>query len=78
MARFQSWIDRSFCCCLIFLVGCTVPQGYIKADNIRDLVGQVSDRHDRYVQTDESLTQLEKSVFLQSTELLKAILEEAK
>lgn len=64
--------------CLAFLaLGCT-PKGYIKIDTIEPLVRRVCDRHDRYVRSDENLSDTEERVVLRSSELVLLALEEAK
>ena len=50
----------------------------IRADAIDGLVREVAERHDRYVGADAALSETQKSVYLRSTELLRAVIEAAK
>jgi hypothetical protein len=56
--------------------GCVAP-GQIAAGDIQDAVHIVSDRHDTYVQSDTTLTEVQSETYLRSTELLRLIVDEA-
>lgn len=49
----------------------------IHVDAIDDLIEIVSDRHDVYVEADESLSDDERRRYLRSTEILRGVIEEA-
>lgn len=57
-------------------VGCA-PKHTINADAIDGPLYRVSDRHDAYVQNDESLSDVERSTALRDTELLRKVTDEA-
>lgn len=63
---------------LVGCVGCIAPRGTIHVDNIGELIDTVSDRHDVYVLQDNELTDLQRHVYLRSTELLRKVVEEAR
>lgn len=49
----------------------------IKAGNIEGVTRPILDRHDAYVQQDETLEEFSKKAFLRSSELLRKVLDEA-
>jgi len=60
---------------LLSMAGC--KGGMVRADAIQGLVGEVAERHDRYVAADATLTEQQRSIFTRSTELLRAVIAEA-
>lgn len=61
------------------VVGCTksASKGYISVQNAGPLIERVADRHDAYIRADDSLTPVEQSTYLRSTESLRALMTEA-
>ena len=78
------WEDRSHdlhsggAVALLALAASSCVQGMIRADAIAGLVEPVTDRHDAYVETDEGLADEQRRVYLRSSELLRAVVEEAR
>jgi len=62
---------------LLGLAGCST-EGYVKVENIEDLVEPVCDRHDAYVIADPTLEPEKRASELRSTEILRRVLREAK
>jgi bifunctional pyridoxal-dependent enzyme with beta-cystathionase and maltose regulon repressor activities len=56
--------------------GC-VGKGQIAAVDVQEVVQLVCDRHDVYVASDSSLVEIQRDVYLRSTELLRAIVRTA-
>ena len=61
---------------LLCLAGC--QRGYILAEAIEPVLVRVAARHDNYVQNDEKLSTPQRETFLRSTELLRAMVAEAR
>jgi hypothetical protein len=59
---------------LACLTSCT---GMISAASVDPLIRTVSDRHDAYVNGDQSLSQVQRETYLRSTTLLRKLLDEA-
>lgn len=59
------------------LGGC-VSRGTIPAADIEPLIEVVGERHDAYVEADESLSEAQKGVALRSTALLRKVVQEAR
>lgn len=49
----------------------------VEVEAIRPLITNVVDRHDSYIVTDAGLTIAEKDIYLQSSALLRQVLDEA-
>lgn len=62
--------------CLAF-PGCC-GAGAVRAEAIAPAVEKVSARHDAYVKADASLSEVDRRIFLRSTELLRKVLAEAR
>lgn len=59
----MNWLNRLVILCMgVALAGC--PSLEIKTSSIRDAVSFVNQRHDAYVQADDSLTGGQRSVYL--------------
>ncbi len=61
---------------LFLLSACS--SGMIHVDAIEGLVEPLTARHDAYVQNDENLSDELKGDYLRSSDILRAVLEEAK
>lgn len=61
---------------LLVLTGCGTP-GYVRADAIEGTVRGLVQRHDAYVEADESLSDLDRRIHLRDGELLLRLIEEA-
>lgn len=61
---------------LIAFLGCGSP-GMVRAEAIAPLVQAVADRHDAYVAADPALDELTRGVALDSSALLRAVVEQA-
>lgn len=59
------------------LTSCTPPSNYIRSEAVDGPFRGVADRHDAYVNADESLDDLERRIYLRDTELLRRLLDEA-
>lgn len=61
------------------LTGCGLftSAGKIDASVLEDPIEKVTARHDAYTKADESLTELERAVFLRTAELLRQVVREA-
>lgn len=61
------------------LSGCGLftSAGKIDASVLKDPIEKVAARHDAYVQADESLSEIERRVYLRTTELLQELIREA-
>ena len=57
--------------------GCT-SSGYVHVDTFDGLIEPVAARHDAYVEADAALDETQKRVFLRSTQILRALIEEAR
>jgi hypothetical protein len=58
-------------------MSCSAPRT-ISVDAIEPGLIEVLDRHDKYVQADQSLDELLKRIYLRTSELLRLLMEEAK
>lgn len=58
------------------LCGCS-PKGYVKASAIEGAFQKVKDRHDNYVDNDQTLTPLQKRIYKRSSALVDKVLKEA-
>ncbi len=58
--------------------GCNMKKGMIDVGAIESSISTVTERHDDYVEADTSLSDVEKSTALRSSELLRRIVDEAK
>ena len=59
------------------LGACSGPKSSVDARAMSNVATPVMDRHDAYVNADESLSEVERSTYLRSTELMRSTLEEA-
>ena len=55
--------------------GCSTST--IRVEAIADPVRLVADRHDAYIQADDTLSDLERETYLRTTSLLRQVIEEA-
>ena len=62
---------------LLLLVGCADTRGFIDADAIAGVVGHVCARHDRYVIEDKTISDIHRAVYLRSSEVLQAVVNQA-
>lgn len=60
----------------VCLVGCA-PKASINANTVAQPMRDVAARHDAYVNSDTSLSDLERSIYLRDTEILNTIIDEA-
>ena len=74
---FRSLLLAALSVTLVALVGCE-SQGTIRAAEVDVPMRNVVSRHDAYVSQDENLTEVERSTFLRSSEIILNILDEAK
>lgn len=63
---------------LLLFTSCCCPPKVINVDAIDDLTYNVTERHDTYVQDDPALTEAQKQTYLDSSALLRKVVEEAK
>lgn len=63
---------------LAFSAFSCAPARHISVDAVEPALIEVLDRHDTYVNADESLPEFIKNLYLRTTELLRKLLEEAK
>ena len=59
---------------VLFVAGCSANS--VRISEISGLINIVSDRHDSYVEADESLSDIERSVYMRSTRLLRELVSE--
>ncbi len=60
---------------LLFLGACSTNM--IHVDAIADSVFLITERDDAYLRADDSLSDLERDIFLRDNELLRGVIEEA-
>lgn len=61
--------------CGLFLSACGPT---LQVNAVDGAFGRVADRHDKYIKEDAKLSELEKSVYLRDTALLRKAIAEAK
>ena len=57
------------------ILGCSTST--IRVEAIADPIRLVADRHDAYIQADDTLSDLERETYLRTTSLLRQVIEEA-
>lgn len=72
-------LTKRFAATVLFLTplaGCA-SKGMVHVDSIAVPMRAVAERHDAYVNADESLSDLEKRVFLRSSQILLEVIDAA-
>lgn len=65
------------CIMLCFLAACASGKKMVSAEAIDPLIQGVTNRHDSYVSADPNLTDVEKTTYIRSSQLLKKTMDTA-
>lgn len=76
MKKIMKWPAMPVLLCLLALTSCKTDM--IRVGAIDGPILRITERHDGYVRDDDNLSSDEKEIYLRSSELLNAIIEEAK